>query len=286
MYIYINGECVLENEAKISPFDHGFLYGLGLFETFRVYNGHPFLLDDHFQRLAISLQQLNIRFDLNKKEICEIITQLLALNKLKDAYIRFNVSAGNAPIGLQTEVYSSPNVIVFIKPMPSLVHKKKAVFLNTPRNTPEGAERLKSHHYLNNIIGKREVISADTEGIFLTNNGYVAEGVVSNIFWVKENKVYTPSLQTGILNGITRQFVIELLKKNAIPITEGFYSTKDVLEADEVFITNSIQEVVTITMLNNHLFSKTNPISTWLQALYNACITEQLWSIREMSEKD
>lgn len=283
MYIYQNGEFVLETIARISPFDHGFLYGLGVFETFRIYDGHPFLLDDHFQRLAVSLKELNILFDLKKDDFLEIITSLLKLNKLNNAYIRFNISAGEAPIGLQTEAYTKPNVIIFIKPLVTpLVRTKKATFLQTIRNTPEGFERLKSHHYLNSILGKREVPDMNTEGIFLTNDGYVAEGVVSNIFWVKNGQVYSPTIKTGILNGITRQFVIELLKKNEIAFNEGYYLPQDVLDADEVFITNSIQEIVSISMLNESEYSSEGKVTHFLQNLYDDCKSQRLWSMKQL----
>jgi 4-amino-4-deoxychorismate lyase len=286
MYIYINGEFILETEAKISPFDHGFLYGLGVFETFRIYDGHPFLLDDHFQRLAVSLKELNIRFDLNKNELLAIIARLLKINELKDAYIRLNVSAGVAPIGLQTEAYTAPNLIVFIKPLNGpLLRTKNAAFLTTVRNTPEGRERLKSHHYLNSIFGKREIPDIDTEGIFLTAEGYVAEGVVSNIFWVKNGQVYTPSIKTGILNGITRQFIIALLKKNGIPCHQGYYFAEEVLEADEVFITNSIQEVVSISMVNGHRYSPENKVTQSLQIWYDNFKAQQIKSIEELGER-
>ncbi|MFN7253002.1 MAG: aminodeoxychorismate lyase [Anaerobacillus sp.] len=285
MYIYMNGEFVLQKDARISPFDHGFLYGLGVFETFRTYDGHPFLLDDHFQRLACSVKELNIILPLDKNDLLKIIEQLLKINKLRDAYIRFNVSAGEAPIGLQTEVYNNPNVIAFIKPIiGQMLHAKKAIFLNTVRNTPEGTIRLKSHHYLNNILGKREVPDQDTEGIFLTKDGFVAEGVVSNVFWVKNGHVYTPSVKTGILNGITRKFVIELLKKNDIPCHEGFYKAEEVLEADEVFITNSIQEIVSITMVNGFEYSSSE-ITQLLQEFYDDYKTKRLCGIKEIEER-
>lgn len=287
MYIYMNGEFMLQNEAKISPFDHGFLYGLGVFETFRIYDGHPFLLDDHFQRLKVSLKELNIHPSLKKNELSIILENLLKINNLRNAYIRLNVSAGIAPIGLQTEAYTDPNVIIFIKPINEPMSlTKNAVFLNTVRNSPEGNERLKSHHYLNNILGKREVPTLDTEGIFLTKEGYIAEGIVSNIFWVKNGQVFTPSIRTGILNGITRRLIISLLRKKGIPCHEGYYFANDVLNADEVFITNSIQEVVSISMVNDHKYFPENKITQLLQGLYVYYKNQRLWSIEEIKERD
>lgn len=282
MYIYLNGNYVLEHEAKISPFDHGFLYGLGVFETFRIYDGHPFLLDDHFQRLQRSVAELNISLNLSKERVSEIVGALLKLNDLKNAYVRFNISAGEAPVGLQTETYSEPTIIVFIKPLQvQLTMAKNAEILQTRRNTPEGLERLKSHHYLNNIIGKRELKVATNEGIFLTNEGFVAEGIVSNIFWFKEGKVFTPSLKTGILNGITRQFVFELLIKENISFNEGFYTVEELLDADEVFITNSIQEIVLIKKIDEWEF-KQDELTVKLQLLYQKAVSKRLVSKEQL----
>lgn len=286
MYMYMNGKFILETEAKISPFDHGFLYGLGVFETFRIYDGHSFLVDDHFQRLERSVKQLNIILKLTRVELTLIISRLLSLNQLKDAYVRLNVSAGEAPIGLQTEAFTSPTIIVFIKPISEPLPKvKRAMLLKTPRNTPEGLERLKSHHYLNSILGKREVPDIGYEGLFLTKDGHIAEGVVSNIFWVKKGKIYTPSVSTGILNGITRGFVIELLKKIKLSCFEGFYFKEDLYSADEVFITNSIQEIVSIKAVDSYEYKSESRVTTQLQLLYGKYINNRLSAIKEMNER-
>ena len=194
MLIYVNGQYVKASEARISPYDHGYLYGLGVFETFRIYNGHPFLLDDHYDRLIDALDTLQIKWTMTKDEVLLILKNLLIKNKLENAYVRFNVSAGIDEIGLQTEMYEEPSVIVFIKPLaaPGEVAEKEGVVLKQVRNTPEGAARLKSHHYLNNILGKREIGNVvNKEGIFLTETGYVAEGIVSNLFCERGYFIYT-----------------------------------------------------------------------------------------------
>ncbi|WP_088043560.1 aminodeoxychorismate lyase [Bacillus sp. EAC] len=256
MRIYFNGDYVNDFEVKISPYDHGFLYGLGVFETFRIYNGHPFLLFDHLERLRSSLDKLNIEWNVSNEEVQVILSNLVDLNELKDAYIRLNVSAGDGEIGLYTGIYSNPNTIIFVKPIhPSNILEKEGVILNTPRNSPEGKERLKSHHYLNNIIGKKEIgNSPKLEGIFLTKEGFLSEGIVSNLFFIKDDILFTPHIETGILNGITRQFVIKWAKINGILIEEGFYTENDLLESDEVFITNSIQEILPITVIGERFY--------------------------------
>ncbi|GLV66824.1 4-amino-4-deoxychorismate lyase [Bacillus mycoides] len=289
MLIYVNGAYVEASEAKISPYDHGYLYGLGVFETFRIYNGHPFLLDDHYERLMDALDTLQIERTMTKDDIIRILENLLAKNGLKHAYIRFNVSAGIDEIGLQTNVYEDPSVIVFIKPLaiPGDVVEKEGVILKQVRNTPEGAFRLKSHHYLNNILGKREIgNSVNKEGIFLTETGYVAEGIVSNLFFVKGGTLYTPSLETGILNGITRAFIIKVAEEQGIEVKESFFTKDELLSADEVFVTNSIQEIVPLYRIEGEDFpGKVGIVTKRFMDLYEVQ-REKLWSRNELRRGD
>lgn len=251
-----NDKLLEQNEVKISASDHGFLYGVGLFETFRVYNGTPFLFAEHLERLNMGLMELKIKTNINIAQLQISLNRLLVENNLKDAYIRLTVTAGEEPLGLPTTEYSNPNVLWQIRPLNTFSEKisagKKAVFLQTRRNLPETATRLKSLNFLNNVIAKNEIMHLEnTEGIFLTNQDYVAEGLVSNIFFVKNNQVFTPSLVTGILNGITRQHIIKLCFQDNISINEDLYTEKDLINADEIFITNSIQEIVPIIKLED-----------------------------------
>ncbi|TMW69934.1 aminodeoxychorismate lyase [Alteribacter natronophilus] len=257
MMIYANGRIIDEKEASVSPFDHGFLYGLGVFETFRTYNGHPFLLDDHFHRLGDGLREMNIHAaPYSRAETTEVITDLLSANGLRDAYFRWNVSAGEGPVGLRTEAYNDPNTFVFVKELPdTLPGEKHLRVLSQRRNTPEGPERLKSHHYLNSILGKREAGGhPDTEGLFLTAEGRVAEGVVSNVFWSSGRTLYTPAVSCGILNGITRRYVMTLARDLGFSVKEGEYRLDDLLSADEVFVTNSIQEAAAVCAVEDCTF--------------------------------
>lgn len=289
MLIYVNGAFVEADEAKISPYDHGYLYGLGVFETFRIYNGHPFLLDDHYERLIRSLSELCIQWHMTKDDIWSILQELLVRNKLEHAYVRLNVSAGLGEVGLQTEMYEQPSVIVFMKPLsaPGEVVEKEGVILRQTRNTPEGAFRLKSHHYLNNIFGKREIGSAaNKEGIFFTEAGYVAEGIVSNLFFVRDHVFYTPSLETGILNGITRAFVMKAAETLNIQVEEGFFTKEELLSADEVFVTNSIQEIVPLRCVEEISFpGKEGKVTRELIRVYQMH-RENLWSRNELWRGD
>ncbi|ADI25141.1 MULTISPECIES: aminodeoxychorismate lyase [unclassified Geobacillus] len=288
MYVYINGAVVPREEAQLSAFDHGFLYGLGLFETFRTYSGHPFLLDDHLARLNKGLSELHIERQFGRAEVVAIIEQLLEANGLRDAYVRFNVSAGVGDLGLPIERYRNPTVIVYMKPLPPPVppEGKEGVVLAARRNSPEGNERLKSHHYLNNMIGKWELgHRPHAEGIFLNSDGAVAEGIVSNIFWVKDGIVYTPAPAVGILNGITRQFIIALLKQLRIPVEEGVYPLSHLLQADEAFITNSVQEIVPLCRIGHCVYQgKNGPVVRALQHHYRR-LTHRLWTRNELAER-
>ncbi|WP_340083865.1 aminodeoxychorismate lyase [Siminovitchia sp. FSL H7-0308] len=249
MVLFLNGKFIKKENAVISPFDHGYLYGLGVFETIRTYGGKPFLLEEHIERLNHGLEELEIDRSFTSGEVKPIIQELCLINGLPDSYIRMNVSAGEGDIGLQTAPYIDPTVIIFQKSLPPLIplQEKEAVILKLRRNTPETEIRMKSHHFFNNAAAKRELgPDRDREGIFLTREGYLAEGITSNLFWVKAGVLYTPSLETGILNGITRQLILKLARSADIPVIEGLFKENVLQEADEIFFTNSIQEIVPV----------------------------------------
>ncbi|PZE19232.1 aminodeoxychorismate lyase [Paenibacillus xerothermodurans] len=260
MIINVNGKLIDEDKAVVSVYDHGFLYGIGLFETFRTYNGLPFLLDEHMIRITAGCQQLGIGYTADRGEWLRIIKQLLDINGLSDAYIRFTVTAGTDILGLPGEQYSQPNVIVYIKHLPPrdedlYLAGKPLQLLRLPRNTPEGAGRLKSLHYLNNILANRELSqypwAAQAEGLFTDAQGFLAEGIVSNLFFCEDGRVCTPALDNGILPGVTRALVLRLAAQAGIAAEEGWYTWADLICADEVFITNSVQEIIPISTLYN-----------------------------------
>lgn len=258
MIILLNGSLCDEKDAVVSAYDHGFLYGMGLFETFRTYRGKAFLLEEHLLRLAEGCRSLSIQFHPDYSYWEQQIKQLLALNDLYDGYFRLSVSAGIEALGLPAAPYLNPTTILYVKPLP--VFDKRLYELGKPlqllrlhRNSPEGAWRLKSFHYMNNIIAKQELSTypwaIGAEGLFLNEAGALAEGIVSNIFFIKQGKCYTPHLRSGILPGITRQKVMELAEQMSISVEQGLYSWGDLTSADEIFLTNSIQELVPVTVL-------------------------------------
>ena len=257
MQCWMNGNYMAAQDLRISPFDHGFLYGLGFFETFRTYRGQVFCWEEHMERLQHALSQYHIHLTYSENVLLEVVQQLNQLAGGQDGYFRLNVSAGEHNIGLQPTEYRQPNVIIFRKELQDTPRgtEKIAQWLTTTRNTPEQGVRVKSHHYGNNVLGRFEMPSlAKQEGFFLTEQGYVAEGVTSNLFWIKNDILYTPSLETGILPGIIRAWIIEKANVLDIEVQQGFYTKEDLLQSTECFITNSVQEFVPISSLDNQRF--------------------------------
>lgn len=258
-FIGLNGKVVPAAEAMVSVLDHGFLYGMGLFETFRTYGGRPFLLTEHLKRMQEGCRAAGIAARLDERQAAAHIAELLEANGLADAYIRYTVTAGEAEFGLPSADYVRPNAVVYVKalaPLPDELYRsgKALRILTTPRNTPEGAVRFKSLHYMNSILGKRELSAfpADDkglpyEGLMLTREGDMAEGIVSNVFFADDDQLYTPEIGTGILPGITRQAVIDLARGRGIPVAEGRFPAERLLAASEIFLTGSIQEIVPVT---------------------------------------
>ncbi|OME83855.1 MULTISPECIES: aminotransferase class IV [Paenibacillus] len=259
-FIGMNGGIVEAAEAVIPVMDHGLLYGMGLFETFRTYEGKPFLIERHLSRLMNSCRELGIVHRADAERISRWISELMEANGLQDAYIRYTVTAGEGLLGLPAGDYLKPSEILFAKELPAanemLYEKGRAMRrLSLPRNTPESSVRLKSLHYMNNILAKRELAEypshsdGPTEGLMLTAAGEVAEGIVSNVFFVKAGRLYTPDVSTGILPGITRAVVLELAADLGMEVEEGRYSWEFFTGADEIFTTGSVQEIVPVTTL-------------------------------------
>jgi 4-amino-4-deoxychorismate lyase len=254
--IHVNGKLQTDQEAVVSIYDHGFLYGMGVFETFRTYQGRPFLLDWHLQRLHEGCRELGIAFRARADEVTAWADEILKANGLADGYFRLTVTAGTGLLGLPDGAYPNPTVLLYVKPLPASsdsgeLRGKPVQLLKLARNSPEGRVRLKSLHYMNNILAKRELASypwaGGAEGLFLDSRGYVAEGIVSNLFFVREGVVYTPSLDTGILPGVTRRWVAETVHRLGGRLVEGLFTWDQLLLAEEAFLTNSIQEILPVS---------------------------------------
>ncbi|XAK54857.1 aminodeoxychorismate lyase [Bacillus atrophaeus] len=272
--IYLNGQFIEEKEASLSPFDHGFLYGIGVFETFRLYEGRPFLIEWHLERLERATKDLQIKHRITKDELTDMLDNLLRLNHIEDgnARVRLNISAGVSTKGFTAQTYENPTVLCFVNPLnpENLPVEKEGKVLTIRRNTPEGQFRLKSHHYLNNMYAKQELGNDPRyEGIFLTEDCAVAEGIISNIFWSKGKCIYTPSLDTGILDGVTRRFVIEKMEKLGAEVKTGRFRLESLLTADEAWMTNSVLEIVPFSKIEETAFpGVSGEMTGFLQELY------------------
>ncbi|MBN6187413.1 aminodeoxychorismate lyase [Aneurinibacillus sp. BA2021] len=256
MKVFLDGRILDARQAVISPFDHGFLYGLGLFETMRVYGGHIALLEKHYHRLQQAADELGIAMTMTREQLRFAILETLSANDLHDAYVRVDLTAGDKGLGPYAGLYDEPHWLIFVKSLPDFPASlyetgKRLQVVKRPRNSPEGEWRYKSHHYMNNRFGKMEIgADPDVEGLFLTENGCLAEGIVSNLFFVSEDVIYTPDIKTGILPGTRREFIMELAELHGFTVREGWYYMEHLMVADEVFMTNAIQEIVPIHTVN------------------------------------
>lgn len=259
MKLLLNGSLKDSKEAVISVYDHGFLYGMGLFETFRTYGGRPWLLERHAGRLAAGCRALGIDYVPDPARMRAGIESLLEANGLADAYVRWSVSAGEGAVGLPSGPYGQPAEIVYAKELapdsPDTRAGKTLRLLKTCRSSFEGEARLKSFQYMNNILAKRELQAAgapaDVEGLFLNGDEFVCEGIVSNVFWVLGGMLRTPSLETGPLPGITREYVLELASSMGVRTMTGHYEWVELVAAEEIFLTNSVQEIVPVRELQD-----------------------------------
>ncbi len=251
--VYVNGRYVPKEEASVSVFDHGFLYGDGIFEGIRAYNGRVFKLDEHLDRLYESAHTLLLEIPLSKEELREAVLETCRRNGLRDCYIRLVVSRGVGDLGLDPRKCRQPTVIVIadrIQLYPEEMYRNglRVATVPTRRNAAETLNpRIKSLNYLNNILAKIEAnLSGYPEVIMLTAEGYVAECTGDNVFIVKKGTLLTPPKHMGILEGITRNTVMDLARAEGIPVAEEVFTRHDLFNADEAFLTGTAAEVVPV----------------------------------------
>jgi len=263
--IYVNGKFVPENQPVISVFDHGFLYGDGVFEGIRAYNGRVFKLREHVDRLFDSAKAIDLDIGMTKEAMEKAILETIRINKLTDAYIRPIVSRGNGDLGLDPRKCAKPNVIIVAKYWGSMYGDLysvglKGITVGVRRNAPDMlSPNIKSLNYLNNILAKIEANAKGAdEAIFLDSNGYVAEGSGDNIFIIKNGEVYTPPTINN-LKGITRATAIDLLKEEKIPVHVENISLFDVYTADEIFVTGTAAEAAPVVWVDGRFIGTGKP---------------------------
>jgi branched-chain amino acid aminotransferase len=256
--IYINGKLFDKDDAKISVYDHGLLYGDGVFEGIRSYGGNVFHLDGHLDRLWNSAKAIILEIPMSKAEMAKAIEDTLAVNNIKDGYIRVVVTRGAGTLGLDPNRCSDPQVIIItdhIALYPAELYEKglEIVTVSTVRNHPAAINpRIKSLNYLNNILAKIEGAQAGCiEALMLNCKGEVAECTGDNIFIVRQGRLITPPLEACILEGITRDLVINLARQAGIEVLETPLTKHDVYIADECFLTGTAAEIVPVVKVDS-----------------------------------
>jgi branched-chain amino acid aminotransferase len=265
-WVYVNGEYVLKDDAKVSVYDHGFLYGDGVFEGIRVYNGNVYRLEEHLQRLYESAQSIMLNIPHTKAELTNIIVETLQKNKYRDAYIRLVVSRGKGNLGLDPFTCGKPGVIVITEQL-ALFPKKlyetglEIITVASRRNRPDVlSPKVKSLNYLNNILVKIEAsLAGVSEALMLNDQGYVAEGSADNVFIVKGNTIKTPPGYLGALEGITRNAIVEIANELGYKMVEEPFTRHDVYVADEVFLTGTAAEVIAVVKVDGRVIGNGAP---------------------------
>lgn len=257
LLVYINGNLVDKEQATISVFDHGLLYGDGVFEGIRCYNNKIFEVDAHIKRLYDSAKAIRLEIPISQEQMKSAIAQTLQANNLSDAYIRAVITRGVGTLGLSPLKTSNPQVIIItdnIELYPAELYEKgmEVITCSTVRNHPNAiSPRIKSLNYLNNILGKIEALDAGVpEAIMLNHQGFVAECTGDNIFIACDGILLTPPPEAGILKGITRDIVISIAKENGIEVKEENLTRYSLYTADECFLTGTAAEVIPVTKID------------------------------------
>lgn len=282
--IYVNGRFVEKEKALISVYDHGFLYGDGVFEGIRVYDGNVFKLKEHIDRLYESAHSIMLDIPHRKEEMEEIIVNTVIKNDLQSAYIRVVVSRGAGDLGLDPRNCPKPTVIVIAEALAIYAEELyekglKLASVGYRRSRPDTLNpQIKSLNYLNNILVKLASVQANAdEALILNNEGYVTEGSADNIFIIKEEKIVTPPVYLGALEGITRNTIIDLAKELDYEIVEEPFTLHDVYIADEVFLTGTAAEVIPVISVDDRKINDGKP---------GSITNELLEAFRKITVKD
>jgi len=276
--IYINGKFHNKEDAKISVYDHGLLYGDGVFEGIRSYNGKVFCMDEHLDRLWNSAKAVWLQIPMSKPEMAKAIEDTLAANGIKDGYIRAVITRGVGNLGLGPDSCGSPQVIIIadkISLYPEELYEQglSIITVSVARNHPAAlSPRIKSLNYLNNILAKIEGIQAGCiEAMMLNHKGEVAECTGDNIFLVRGGRILTPPIDAGILEGITREAVIGLAREAGVEVLVTPLTKHDVYIADECFLTGTAAEVVPVVNVDSRTIGEgvPGPITRDLMARFH-----------------
>jgi len=281
-YVWINGKVLPKHQATINVYDHGLLYGDGVFEGIRVYRGKIFKLGQHMDRLWRSAERIRIDIPVTREEMIEIQRECVRINGITDGYIRLIVTRGVGTLGLHPFRCPVPGVICIADQIalypPEFYEKGMNVITAKRTRVPVESldPRIKSLNYLNNILAKIEAIDAGLlEVVMLSNEGWVAEGSGDNIFFVKDGQLFTPPGDVGVLEGITRRFVMEeLCPQLGLKCSEKRFRIDELKAADEVFMTGSAAEIIAITRIDDDQISDgEGPITHQLRSAFRKVVT-------------
>jgi len=282
--VYVDGKFHPKSEAKVSVYDHGLLYGDGVFEGIRAYNGVVFKLKEHIERLYRSAHTIMLQIPMTQKEMIKAVLDTLKKNQLKDSYIRLVVTRGMGDLGLDPRKCPKATVIIITEPRISLHSKEKkekgiTAMIAWVKRDPVDAtsHEVKSLNYLNSILAKIESNTAGVdEAICLDKTGFVCEGVAENIFIVKDGKVITPPTSTGALRGITRSVVIQIAEKLRYSMLEENITANDLFTADEVFLTGTAAEIAPVREINKRVIGdgKLGPVTKKLMQEFNKMVRD------------
>lgn len=266
LQIYIDGKLYPKSEAKVSVFDHGLLYGDGVFEGIRAYNGLVFKFNEHLDRLYESAHTIMLGIPLTKKEMTQSVLQVLKANRLLNAYVRLVVTRGVGDLGLDPKKCKKATVIIItdnIVLYPEALYRDGLDIITVPtvRNLPEALNpQIKSLNYLNNIMAKIEAgVAGYQEAIMLNFQGYVAECTGDNIFLVKNGNLITPPAYLGALKGITRGAILEIAAKQGVPFEEKIVTRHEVFNADEIFLTGTAAELIPVVKVDGRKIGEGKP---------------------------
>jgi branched-chain amino acid aminotransferase len=266
MKIFIDGKYLGERDAKISVFDHGFLYGDGIFEGIRAYNGRVFKLKEHIDRLFYSAKAILLEIPLSHAALMKATVETCRVNKIRDGYIRLVVTRGKGTLGLNPRSCKKPSVIIIadkIQVYPAELYARGMDIVTVPtvRNLHSAVNpAIKSLNYLNNILAKIEANNAGVEeAVMLNADGFVAECTADNLFIVKNGALFTPPLSAGALYGITRQTVIELAEASGVKVSEPNLTRYDLFNADECFLTGTGAEIMPVIKIDGRVIGSGKP---------------------------
>jgi branched-chain amino acid aminotransferase len=282
-WVHLDGRLVKGEEATVSVFDHGFLYGDGLFETMRAYSGRVFRIDHHMRRLLESCRGLELKVPYALEDLKEAVYETIGANGLRDAYVRLTVTRGRGEARPDPTTCGAPTVVVVTRSFSAYSAEQyergyRGCIVSPRQNSMSSLSRMKTTSFLKHILARMEARGAGfDEGILLNTGGFLCEGAVSNLFLVKDRTVRTPAQDCGILPGITRSVVVEIVHEEGIPLIEGELPAHELTQADECFLTNSLMEVMPLVEVDGKRIGggKPGPVTRRISARYREKVEEE-----------